>query len=97
MWPSTRRERAELNKLINEKVASHTVVTTAAAVAAATTLITAQNLTTVHLASAETVTGAKTFSGGVGVFGHAVPVAQPAVPVTLADVIAVLQAYGLSA
>ena len=36
-------------------------------------------------------------SNGIGVWGHAIPGAQPATPVTLADVIAVLQAYGLTA
>lgn len=34
---------------------------------------------------------------GLGVWGHAAPASQPATPVTLADVIAVLQAYGLTA
>jgi hypothetical protein len=34
---------------------------------------------------------------GLGVWGHAAPGAQPATPVTLADVIALIRAYGLSA
>lgn len=36
-------------------------------------------------------------AGGLGAFGHAPPAAQPAAPVTLADVIAVLQGCGLAA
>lgn len=35
-------------------------------------------------------------TGGIGVFGHAVPT-QPAAPVTLADVIAIIRSYGFSA
>jgi hypothetical protein len=42
-------------------------------------------------------TGTALFAGGIGVWGHAAPGAQPAAPVLLADVIAVLQAYGLTA
>ena len=38
-----------------------------------------------------------TFSGGIGVFGHTPPATQPAAPVTTADVIAIIRAYGLSA
>jgi len=34
---------------------------------------------------------------GAGVWGHAPPAAQPAAPVTLADVIAIIRACGLSA
>ena len=37
------------------------------------------------------------FLSGLGVWNHAAPGAQPATPVLLADVIAVLQAYGLCA
>lgn len=96
MWPKTRRERAELNTILSNMVATHSAATTSAAVAASTALIVAQNLTVLHLAGAETVTGAKTFAGGVGFFGHAVPAEQPEAPVLLADVIAVLQAYGLT-
>lgn len=36
-------------------------------------------------------------AGGLGVWGHAAPAAKPATPVTLADVIAAMQAYGLVA
>lgn len=36
-------------------------------------------------------------SGGIGVFGVTPPTTQPATPITLANVIALLQAYGLSA
>lgn len=35
--------------------------------------------------------------GGIGVFGHAAPTSQPAAPVTLADVIAIIRGCGLSA
>jgi hypothetical protein len=41
-------------------------------------------------------TGTALFAGGIGVWGHAAPGAQPGTPVTLGDVIAVLQAYGLA-
>lgn len=36
-------------------------------------------------------------TGGLGVFGHAAPTVQPATPVTLADVIAILQGAGICA
>ena len=42
-------------------------------------------------------TGNVLVAGGIGVWGHAAPGAQPAVAVTLGDVIAVLSAYGLTA
>ena len=35
-------------------------------------------------------------TGGIGLYGHAIP-AQPAAPVTLADVIAIIRGCGLSA
>ena len=42
-------------------------------------------------------TGNALVGGGIGVWGHASPGGQPATPVTLADVIAVIRAYGLAA
>ena len=42
-------------------------------------------------------TGTALFAGGIGVWGHAAPGAQPVTPVTLGDVIAALQAYGIVA
>lgn len=36
-------------------------------------------------------------TGGLGVFGHAAPTVQPATPVTLADVVAILQGMGMCA
>jgi hypothetical protein len=42
-------------------------------------------------------TGTALFSGGIGVWGHAAPGAQPATPVTLGDVIVLLQSYGFAA
>lgn len=38
-----------------------------------------------------------TFVAGVGQFGHAPPSSQPTTPITLSDVIALLQSYGMSA
>lgn len=42
-------------------------------------------------------TGTALFAGGIGVWGHAAPGAQPAAPVLLSDVITILQQYGLCA
>lgn len=42
-------------------------------------------------------TGNALVAGGIGVWGHAAPGTQPAAPVTLANVISVLQAYGFTA
>ena len=42
-------------------------------------------------------TGNVLVAGGIGVWGHAAPGAQPAIPVTLADVIAIIRGCGLSA
>ena len=42
-------------------------------------------------------TGAITVANGAGFFGHAAPMAQPATPVTLADVVALLRGCGLAA
>lgn len=42
-------------------------------------------------------TGAVKLANGIGVWGHAAPGAQPAAPVTLADVIAIIRGCGLSA
>jgi|SRR5579862_4476293 len=39
-------------------------------------------------------TGNVLVAGGIGVWGHASPGAQPATPVTTADIIALLQSYG---
>jgi hypothetical protein len=53
-----------------------------------------------HVHPTDTTRAAKhnpVFDAGAAFWGHAVPVAQPATPVTLADVIALLRSYGLSA
>ncbi len=42
-------------------------------------------------------TGNALVAGGIGVWGHAAPGAQPAAPVTLGDVIAIIRGCGLSA
>lgn len=67
--------------MINKDGANHVVYTYGASSAAADTQFLSKIRTPV----------------GLGVWGHAAPAAQPAAPVTLADVIAVLQAYGLAA
>ncbi|MDQ1401321.1 MAG: hypothetical protein QOE07_1098 [Acidimicrobiaceae bacterium] len=50
--------------------------------------------TTRHTAN---IPGALRVGNGVGLWGHATPATQPATPASLADVIAVLQGYGLTA
>jgi hypothetical protein len=57
----------------------------------------------VHVSKGATVTasidydGRITCAGSLGIWGHAAPASQPATAVTLADVIAILQTYGLCA
>lgn len=41
--------------------------------------------------------GAHQFDTGIGIWGHAAPASQPVTPATLADVIAIIRAYGMSA
>jgi hypothetical protein len=48
-----------------------------------------------YLGTLQDKNGAMSVPSGLGVFGHAPPAAQPATPITLAQVIAVLQGAGL--
>lgn len=53
--------------------------------------------TTFNVLDDGTALGSAKLQSGAGFWNHAAPGAQPATPVVLADVIAVLQAYGLCA
>ena len=80
----------------NAATAQATADANTAAIAAETAARIAADALLAPLASPH-FTGTALFAGGIGVWGHAAPGAQPATPVVLADVIAVLQVYGLTA
>jgi hypothetical protein len=80
--------------LTNAATAQAAADANTAAIAAETAARIAADALLAPLASPH-FTGTALFAGGIGVWGHAAPGAQPAAPVTLGDVIAVLQSYGL--
>ena len=82
--------------LTNAATAQATADANTTAIAAETAARIAADALKAPLASPH-FTGTALFAGGIGVWGHAAPGAQPAVAVTLGDVIAVLSAYGLTA
>lgn len=80
--------------LTNAATAQSTADANTTAIAAETAARIAADALKAPLASPH-FTGTALFAGGIGVWGHAAPGAQPAAPVTLGDVILLLQGYGL--